>query len=175
MRKPSATAAEIKERLHFHLRSNHIACDEVQGFNNAAMVAVNRDGSTFEYEIKISLSDLRVELKAIAEAQAFVGATVLSGLSAKARKHWAYLFGYQILYNDRWRVARIRRPNYFYFCMPEELYLKEKERIDALPYGVKDSETMGVVKRAKKLNHGGDAPCWLIAHSLMWKRRFSRE
>ncbi|HBY20085.1 MAG TPA: hypothetical protein DEG71_03595 [Clostridiales bacterium] len=101
------TSGLIKSCLFSHYRYKrqmHHLCSEV-GTYNADFLVVNKLAYMYEFEIKISMSDLRND--------------------KKKRKHFRYInistlkYGYQKYFI----------PNYFYYVVPEDMYDKAEEYI----------------------------------------------
>lgn len=181
------TANDIKEsftrRAYF---DGHIIASEADRFLKPDLLTITRNLRACEYEIKVSLADLRKELmyiEAVIEDQK--NHVIFNSLNIplfnpdatleldrsrkfktydnKYRKHRAYQFyGFE-------DTTGIRVPNRFYFLIPKELYEKEKERIDAIPfYGVVDANTFYNLKLCKPIhNETMDAlTIWYAAQNI---------
>lgn len=189
---PNLTANEIKEaftrRAYF---DGHIVASEADRFLKPDLLTITRNLRTCEYEIKVSIADLRKELnyiEAVIEDQKKY--VIYNSLNVplfnpdvepelnrtrkiktydnKYTKHRAYQFyGF-----DQADGGRIKVPNRFYFLISRELYEREKERIDAIPfYGVVDSQTFYNLKRCKPIhNETIDASTiWYAAQNIQGK------
>ncbi len=192
MQNPIQTADQIKtsfsRRAYF---DGHIIASEAERFLKPDLLTITRNLRACEYEIKVSIADLRKELNYIEaviedhknhviqneanvslfdpDAERELNRTrKIRTSDNKYRKHRHYL--YKELYEiDNSGVAV---PNRFYFLISKELYLKEKERIDAIPYyGVVDSYTFYNLKRCKPIhNETMDAmTIWYAAQNIQGK------
>lgn len=189
---PFQTANEIKDRfIKRAYFDGHIVASEADRFLKPDLLTITRNLRACEYEIKVSIADLRKELnyiETVLEDQKnhviFNGLNIplfnpdatreldrtrkLKTYDNKYTKHRAYqFFGF-----DKSDGGRIKVPNRFYFLISKELYLKEKERIDAIPfYGVVDSYTFYNLKRCKPIhNETMDAlTIWYAAQNIQGK------
>lgn len=176
------TADEIKKRFTRQAYfDGHIIASESEYLMKPDLFTITRDLKTSEYEIKVSLSDLRKELlyieTVIADEKAglvheandipFLSSDEVKKLDRerkistydnKYRKHRFYLYGCKKLME-----RSLHRPNRFYFLIPKYLYEIEKERIDAIPfYGVVDALTFFSLKRCTPIHKG------VIDASAIW-------
>lgn len=180
--------SELSWWLYWRLHCT-VVCDE---FEFADIFAVQRNGYTREYEIKVSKSDFDREVRCIRTKKEDV---VKWGKDwAKWQKHYAYLNNGampQSILSERERFLMTNEyggyiPNEFWFYLPD--YLVDhaiKELID-LPYGIvkigkrkyrEDGpdyySQYEVVKRAKKLhtNQADDRLYRSLAHALTIRSR----
>ncbi|NQD42374.1 hypothetical protein [Glutamicibacter halophytocola] len=167
-------AAEIKQRFTRNaLFSGYIVASESNYAMKPDLLTISKNLRTCEYEIKVSIADLRKELtyiEAVLEDQK--NHVIFNQLGIplfdpdatrelnrtrkfktydnKYRKHRAYQF-YEF---DKRENNGIPVPNRFYFLISRELYEKERERIDAIPfYGVIDSQSFLSLKRCKPIHN----------------------
>lgn len=185
-------AAEIKERFTRHaLFDGYIIALESSYAMKPDLLTISNNLRTCEYEIKISVADLRKELnyiEAVLEDQK--NHVIFNDLNIplfnpdatkelnrtrklkthdnKYRKHRAYQF-YEF---DKRENNGIPVPNRFYFLISKELYEKERERIDAIPfYGVIDSQTFFSLKRCKPIHNvpASAYSIWQSARNIQFK------
>lgn len=187
MPQPIQTANEIKDR--FTRRAyfdGHIIASEADRFSKPDLLTITRNLRACEYEIKVSIADLRKELNYIeAVIEDHKNHVIFNELNIplfdpdatrelnrsrkiktydnKYRKHRAYLYyGFD-------KGSTIAVPNRFYFLIPKDLYEKEKQRIDAIPnYGVIESYTFYSLKRCRPIhNEPMDAnTIWYAAQNI---------
>lgn len=99
-----------------------LACDEVSHYGHICdVLAVDRHKKLiFEYEFKSSSADLKVA-------------------EFKKDKYKPYIccYGNEIAKSRHWKnvYKEWKRPNYFYFVVPESLFEKEKEYLKSLNVG----------------------------------------
>lgn len=131
------TALELKNLLaKEHLLNLHRIAfiTESAIFHNADAISVTSSLYTHEYEIKLSVGDLRSEARAIRVAKQWVNGEELdksisinSFASSKLFKHRDYLAG------DN---PKVLIPNEFSFFVPPELEDEAKLAVQGTPYGV---------------------------------------
>lgn len=168
------TAKEIKKRFAKHFLSEYVIANELQDLAWSDIVAIDRDLNMREFEIKISISDLRRELKEIDFILAHTPLEYGYGNYGenKRDKHRLFLTGLTGFNRYKREFPRFYCPSTYSFLITRELYEKEKERIDRLPYGVMDSETFQILKPAKHLKEAKKASAlqlWKVAHSQNYK------
>lgn len=167
------TASDIKRRFAEHFIDKYVVANEIRDLACSDIVVIDWEMNIREYEIKVSISDLRRELSEIEYVlchkprEGFVNFA-----ENKKAKHNVYLNGFPK--ESQWvrNINSFYCPATFSFLITEELYKKEKERIDRLPYGVMDSETFLVLKPAKHLKESKKSTVlqlWKIAHSQNYK------
>lgn len=167
------TASEIKKRFAEHFLEEFVIANELRALACSDIVAIDRNLNIREYEIKVSISDLRRELAEIEYVLANSPAEgLITFVDNKKCKHQIYLD--RVKNENKWICDEhdFFCPSTFSFLITRELYEKEKERIDNLPYGVMDSETFAVLKPAKHLKNAKKANAmqlWKIAHSQNYK------
>lgn len=108
---------------HLCINRNMLACHEVAHYgHNCDVLAVDRNKELiFEYEFKASSNDLKVaELKKDKYKPYWC-----SYHNDISKKHY---FGRAVYKEYKW-------PNYFYFVMPEELFIKEQAYLKSLRVG----------------------------------------
>jgi hypothetical protein len=160
------------------------------------IVTISRDHLVNEYEIKVALSDLRRELDYTdfatrdhegqfpADFEIYIpgesredwqkrrdafNSPYKKGLSRhdnKYTKHRLYLF------NDHGENRRSNyKPNRFYFIVPKELYIAEKQRLDKLPYGVIEAGYFASLKKCTRLHSDPIElhALWQVAYNLTAK------
>lgn len=142
---------------------------EVANLWNADFIAVKWDGRITEYEIKVSLADLRGEVAAIREALkpgTILKQTNMFGTRNRVRpdvklshtkieKHHHYLVEHKKPdMSYEWSQVMFY-PNIFYFAVPSELVAYAVDVLKGLPYGVFDLDNMKVVVKAKSLRKEG--------------------
>lgn len=143
------------------------------------IATITSDLKVNEYEIKVSLSDLRKELDYID----FVTRDSINGIEPELKqlilgheetyeeyvkrreeyhasshpKFTRYDNKYRkhryYLYDEKAHYVGNYKPNRFYWILPKELYEKEKLRLDKLPYGVIDAAYFSSLKRVKPLHN----------------------
>jgi hypothetical protein len=134
------TSADVKKALAAHLLwkggMKAIAHEHSTGLSQCDVFAMNKDFRSFEYEIKVSASDLRGELAIIKAVLSGVDPRLgRKGVSwSKSEKHRRYLNR-----NQTWMEASSYQPfvpNYFYFVVPDELVSEAVAGCQGTPYGV---------------------------------------
>jgi hypothetical protein len=176
------TAAEYKKHIKRHLYAKNYggAVEESVNHWNADIIGVNFKGETNEFEIKVSVADLKGEIKAINRALqggiyksnenqrglwSYNRVEVEEKVSlTKLEKHYCYLVGPKMAYmtftgtaaeRDRLEPTDDTRscfvPSKFYFTVPTEMVELAKELLKKVPYyGVMNADT-GEIKKAAKL------------------------
>lgn len=173
-------ASEYKKIMKGHLYSKGYGgvVEEVVNTWHADIIGVNFKGEVNEFEIKVSITDLRGEIKAIRRAlsgdiykkvQHQTGFWSYNHVDVdekvsltKLEKHYCYLVGDQqaaMTFNgpegagissDNPRACFI--PNRFYFAVPTALIDKAKELLsDITLYGLFNADTGEIVKPSRKL------------------------
>lgn len=181
------TANDIKKRFTSRAYfDGHIVASESEYLMKPDLFTITRDFKANEYEIKVSLSDLRKELLYIEtvmndhadgldlerdplslfqdeKLRRLNGERKVSTYDNKYRKHRLYLYGKE---GDYYGGAR---PNRFYFLLPSHLFEAERARIDAIPhYGVIDAQSFFSLKRCRPLHRETIDPIavWQAAHNI---------
>lgn len=168
------TANEIKKRFAEHFLSEYVIANELRDLACSDIVAIDRNLNIREYEIKISISDLRRELKEIDFILAHTPLEYGYGNYGENKRDKHHLFLNGLTNFDRYKreLPSFYCPATYSFLITRKLYEKEKERIDELPYGVMDSETFQILKPAKHLKEAKKASAlqlWKVAHSQNYK------
>jgi hypothetical protein len=131
---------------------------------NADFLAVKWDSKITEFEIKVSLADLRGEVAAIREALkpgTIQEQTNMFGTRKRVRadiklshtkieKHHHYLLEHKTP-DMRPTAPPLFYPNIFYFAVPNELVTHAAALLKGLPYGVFDLDALEVVVKAKTI------------------------
>lgn len=160
----------------------HVVFHEADRMYKPDIATISRDLKVNEYEIKVSLSDLRKELNyiefAISDQANNVPATIdLFDFAregnrdyaafVEARDEWKqsepskmsrddnkYRKHRHYLFNEKGNWGTKYRPNRFYFLLPKHLYLAEQERLDRIPkYGVIDADSFFSLKKCQPIHN----------------------
>jgi hypothetical protein len=131
---------------------------------NADFLAVKWDGRITEFEIKVSLADLRAEVAAIREALkpgTIQEQTNMFGTRKRVRadiklshtkieKHHHYLVEHKTP-DMRPTAPTLFYPNIFYFAVPNELVASAAALLKGLPYGVFDLDSLKVIIKPRTI------------------------
>lgn len=163
------------------------------------IAVISSDLMVSEYEIKVSLQDLRKELDYIE----FVIKDQQNGIDPfldtftpadynyderieqlrlwresapkkYSRQDNKYRKHLHYLYNKTPKYGAKSRVNRFYFLIPKWLYEAEKERLDKIPmYGVVDAYTFSSLKKCRRIHNGqlDSRTLFQTALNLSWRLR----
>ena len=170
--------ARFYRRVYF---DGHVIFHETDYLYKPDIATISRDLFINEYEIKVSLQDLRKELDyiefAIADHEKGIASHFDNGVldlrldesyedrikrreaydatntTKYNRRDNKYLKHRHYLFNDKGRSYYGNRPNKFFFLIPKHLYEAEKERIDRIPkYGVIEAQSFYSLKKCSRLH-----------------------
>ena len=183
------TATDIKQRFTINrLQSGHIIASESEYFRKPDLLTISNNLRVCEYEIKVSISDLRRELEyieTVIQDQKDGVVYDLGGMTLfnsnydhtsrkirtgdnKYKKHRAYQF-----YKLRSGTALIGPvPNRFYFLIPDELFQKEQERLFKIPYyGVISADNFAILKKCQSIHNDEASPymIWQAARNIQYR------
>lgn len=193
------TAKNIIERFTGRAYfDGYVIASEVEMLFKPDIAIIDRQHKLNEYEIKVSLSDLRKELDyidfAMCDHESGVDLSLdywdpdltvdermarMASLNDAVYKKYRrsdnkYIKHRLYLFNEHSKYVRGGRPNRFYFILPSYLYEAEKERIDAIPYyGVIDAQGFSSLKRCKPIHSEPVDPhaLWQVALNLTGRLR----
>lgn len=174
----SFTSQDIIERFTRRLYfDSKVIAYETDWLYKPDIAVIDKDMMVSEYEIKVSLQDLRKELDYIEfvikdreqaidpfynsftdfrESHEIRQEKMRLWLETAPRKYRRddnkYRKHLHYLYGETPKYGGMSRVNRFYFLIPRHLYEAEKTRIDAIPmYGVVDAYTFSSLKRCRRI------------------------
>lgn len=194
------TSAEIIKRFtrgaYFDAK---IVAHETDWLYKPDIAVISKDLMVSEYEIKVSIQDLRKELDYIEFVirdqeqgidpffTTFTDMRVPYETRLEQARLWResmpkkyhrddnkYRKHLHYLYDKKPDYGGKSRVNRFYFLIPKWLYEAEKERLDKIPmYGVVDAYTFSSLKRCRRIHSGQLDPRTLFqtALNLSWRLR----
>ncbi len=157
-----------------------IVAHETDWLYKPDIAVVGSDLMVSEYEIKVSLQDLRKELDYIEFVirdheqgidhfyNTFTDMREPEEVRQEKMRLWResmpkkyrrddnkYRKHLHYLYDEKPKYGGMTRVNRFYFLIPKHLYEAEKTRIDAIPmYGVVDAQYFSSLKRCRQIHKG---------------------